>query len=65
MIDFQSFQILQQSSDLVLYMPGKIYACKYETEQDIVVPIPPKVRLHLTPVVTQIDVAQMDRDHIR
>lgn len=63
--DFQSFQVSEQSRDLILCMPGKIYDCKYETRWDIVVPVPPEGRLHLTSIVLQINVAQLDRDHIR
>jgi len=63
--DFQSFPILQQSSDLILCVPGKIYDCNCETRWDIVVPVPPEGRLHLTSIVLQINVAQRDRGHIR
>lgn len=51
MIDFQSFQVLEQSSDLILCMPGEIYDCKYETGRDVVVPVPPEGRLRLTLIV--------------
>lgn len=63
--DFQSAQILEQSSDLILCMPGKIYDCTYETRCDIVVPVPSEGKLYLTSIVLQITVAQLDRDRIR
>lgn len=49
--DFQRFQISEQSSGLILCMPGDIYGCKYETGWDVVAPVPPEGRLHLTSIV--------------
>lgn len=62
--DFQSSPVLEKSSDLVMCKPGKLCDCEYETRWDVVVPVPPEGRLHLTSIVLRINVAQLDRDHI-